>query len=70
MEYSNIYSQAQKTAMKAKPGILKLNGKVYTFVFDQKHWVYQVCEDGFEILRINTKKLSDAKKFLKDWLEN
>ena len=40
--YSKIEEQARRLAETAKDGVLKLNGRVYTFEFDQKHWVYNV----------------------------
>ena len=70
MNVDKIYSQAQKMAEQAKPGILKHDGKIYTLVFNQKEWVYDVFEDGFLLTRFNTKKVTQAKKWLKDYLNN
>lgn len=61
---------AHKMAAKAKPGFLKIDDDLYTFEFDQKHWVYQVYKNGFEYIRFNCKKLSVAKKYLKEHLAN
>ena len=70
MNHTKIENQAFKAACEAKPGILKHNGRIYTLVFSQKEWVYEVFEDGFLMLRYNTKKITQAKKWLKDYLDN
>ena len=70
MNTNKIYSQAQKTAAAAKPGILKHDGKIYTLVFNQAEWVYDVFEDGFFFMKYNTKKITQAKQWLKHHLEN
>jgi len=57
-------------AMKAKPGILKLNGKTYTLVFDQSRWVYNVYEDLVLLVTFNCKSLTVAKKWLREHLES
>ena len=68
--YSKIEEQARRLAETAKDGILKLNGSVYTFEFDQKHWVYNVYENGFFYVKFNTKSIKTAKKYLKEYLNN
>ena len=68
--YSKIEEQARRLAESAKNEVLRLNGKTYTFEFDQKHWVYNVYEDGFFLLKFNTKSTTTAKKYLKEWLLN
>ena len=70
MNTDKILNQAQKMAMKAKPGFLKIGDTLYTFEFDQAQWVYNVYEDGFLMIRFNTKTLSKARQMLKDWLAN
>lgn len=70
MNTQKILNQAQQMAAKAKPGFMKVGGTLYTFEFDQTHWVYNVYEDGFLLLRVNTKTLAKAKAFLKEWLAN
>lgn len=70
MNTGKILNQAQKMASKAKPGFIKIDDKLYTFVFDQTHWVYNVYEDGFLMIRFNTKTLNKAKQMLKEWLAN
>lgn len=70
MDYSKIESAARKLAEQAKPGILRHSGKIYTLVFNQREWVYEVFEDGFLLVRFNTKKVSQAKKWLREYLEN
>jgi len=70
MDTTAMLSQARKMAMKAKPGMLKANGKTYTFEFDQARWVYNVYEDLFLLVTFNCKSLSVAKKWLREYLAN
>ena len=70
MNVAKIEKQSRDMAMKAKPGFIKIDGKLYTFEFDQSHWVYNVYEDGFLMIRFNTKTLTKAKQMLKEWLAN
>lgn len=70
MDTTKILGQAQKMAMAAKPGMLSIGGKTYTFEFDQARWVYNVYEDLFLLVTFNCKKLSVAKKWLKEYLAN
>lgn len=68
--YNGIEEKARNLAAKAKPGMMKAGGKVYTFEFCQREWVYKVYEDGFFLVNFNCKSLPVAKKYLKQWLEN
>ena len=70
MEIKAIENAASKAAAQAKPGIVKINGKVYTFVFNQNEWVYNVFEDGFQFVNLNTKSINKAKQMLKDYLNS
>ena len=70
MDVKKIESLAAKMAKEARPGTLKHGGVLYTLVFNQNEWHYDVFEDGFLLMRINEKRISKAKKFLKFWLEN
>ena len=66
--YNKLEEQARRLAQSAKDGVLKHNGKIYTFEFDQKSWVYNVYEDGVFLIKFNTKRITIAKKYLKEWL--
>ena len=70
MDTQKIERDAHKLAANAKPGFKRLNDKLYTFVFDQKEWVYRVYEDGFLYLSFNTKSLTTAKKWLEQHVNN
>lgn len=70
MNTDKIVQKAHVLATKAKPGFLKVGDDLYTFEFCQKHWVYQVYENGFAYIRFNTKTLPSAKKMLKEFLAN
>lgn len=68
--YNGIEEKARKMAEKAKPGTLKIEGKIYTFEFCQKEWIYKVYENGFFLVNFNCKTLAKAKNYLRDWLNN
>ena len=70
MNTDKILTLAMKQASNAKPGHMTIDGKLYTFCFDQNEWVYKVYENGFFLMNVNTKILSNAKNFLKNWLKN
>jgi hypothetical protein len=70
MIYDGLLEQAHKLALKAKPWILKHNGKTYTAVYNMYQSVYEVHEDGFFMMNINSKSPTKAKAFLKHWLDN
>ena len=65
---SSLLARASQQAAKAKPGILKHRGKTYTLVFDPVEWIYRVYEDGFELVRFNTKSLTIAKKWTIEYI--
>lgn len=67
---TKILEIVRKEAENAKPGFLKLNGKMYTFVFERGEGVYKVYEDMIFYVNFNTKKLSAAKKYLSDYVNN
>lgn len=68
--YTNALKQAEKQANQAKPFVLKQDNKVYTGVFNNSEWVYDIYEDGFFMMKINMKQASKAKKFLEQWLNS
>jgi hypothetical protein len=71
MDYDKILKRAENLAAKATDGTLKVNGETYTLTFNPRHWHYVVTNSKNEnVVNINAKKLSQAKKFLKHWLEN
>ena len=70
MNTDKILALAKKQASNAKPGHMTIDGNLYTFCFDQNEWVYKVYENGFFLMNVNTKTLSRAKTFIKNWLKN
>ena len=71
MDYSKLQDKAQVMASKAKAGTLRHDGETYTFTFDANVWLYTVTDSqGETVKRYNTKTLAQAKKWLKDYLEN
>lgn len=68
MNYDKLLDQAHTMALKAKPWILKHEGKTYTAVYSMYQSVYEVFEDGVFFMNINMKSPMKAKQFLKQWL--
>jgi hypothetical protein len=68
MNYDKLLNQAHAMALKAKPWILKYEGKTYTAVYSMSQSVYEVFEDGLFFMNINMKSPTKAKKFLSQWL--
>ncbi len=70
MNVSKIEAMAHKAAANAKPGYFKNGNDVYTFTFNQKHWYYEVYENGVWFMNVNTKTAAGVKTFLKQWFAN
>ncbi len=68
MNYDKLLSQAHALALKAKPWILKHEGRTYTSVYSMTQSVYEVFEDGEFYININMKSPSKAKAFLQYYL--
>ena len=70
MNYAKLQTQAARMAENAKNGTLKHGGSIYTLTFTPE-WVYEVTDQTGEVLtRFNTKKLTVARQWLRDYLEN
>jgi len=70
MNYANLPSQAATMAANAKNGTLTHAGQKYTLTFTPD-WVYEVTNAAGEVLtRFNTKKITVARQWLRDYLEN
>jgi hypothetical protein len=71
IDHSRIYQGAARMAAHAKDGTLKLNGKVYTFTFNRREWLYVVTDEtGAVLMRYNTKKLATARQWLREYFAN
>lgn len=70
MDLNKCLNQASKLADKAVDrSSVTIDGEVYTFTFSPSEWVYKVTdEEGNFIVNFNTKKITQAKKWLKDHL--
>ena len=67
MNYSKLEAASVAMAANAKNGTLKLNGQTYTFTFTAE-WIYEVTDESGEVVtRFNTKKLTVARQWLKEW---
>ena len=69
MSTQSTLNQARKMAERAKPhDMLKLHGDTYTFVFDYQRWVYSVYKNLIWFADYNTKKITTAKQWLRDYV--
>lgn len=67
MNYSKLEAASVAMAANAKNGTLKLNGQTYTFTFTSE-WIYEVTDESGEVVtRFNTKKITVARRWLKEW---
>jgi hypothetical protein len=72
MDLNKCSSMAEGMAAKAiKQDSLILDGVTYNFRFKPLEWVYCVEDsDGNFIANFNTKKITQAKAWLKDYLKS
>ena len=67
----SLVNQSIKLATNAKDGTLKLDGQTYTLTVDHSQWVYIVTDEAGEtVARFNTKKLTQARQWLREWFAN
>jgi hypothetical protein len=69
--YSTIYDKLQDQAIQMAANAKNGTYKNYTLTFDRAEWVYVVTDSAGEVLtRFNTKKLTTARQWLREYLEN
>lgn len=70
MNYDKLESQAATMAANAKNGTLTHRGHKYTLTFTPE-WLYEVTDqNGDMVTRFNTKKITVARQWLREYLEN
>lgn len=72
MNTNKLLNKVEQLHNNAKDGTLKLNDTTYGFEFDRYQGVYIVSDlnTSEEITRFNTRKLTDARKWLREYLSN
>ena len=71
LNYDKMQKQTAKAHATAKDGTMKFNGVKYVFTFSRRFGTYTVAnEDGAVITHLNTRKITVAKKWLKEFLQN
>jgi hypothetical protein len=69
--YAKLLDEARVMASKAKNDTLKIDSVTYTLIFIPSEWIYEVKDETGDIVtRFNTKKITVAKKWLREWLAN
>ncbi len=67
-DYAKLQKRADALHASAKDGTLRLNGQVYAFRFDPREGVYVVTdESGATVVRYNTRKITTARKWLREY---
>jgi len=68
LDYAKIRRRADALHASAKDGTLRLNDQTYTFRFDPRDGVYDVTdESGARLARYNTRKLTVARQWLREY---
>lgn len=72
MNQTTLLNKVEQLHNNAKDGTLKLNNIPYSFTFDRLQGVYVVTDlnTSEEITRFNTRKITDARKWLREYLSN
>jgi hypothetical protein len=71
--FNNIEDKVTRLHVKAVNGTLKYNNLEYTLTFDRARGVYIVTIDGDvfnDYTDLNTRKITEAKKWLKEHLNS
>lgn len=71
MNQDKLLNQVEKLYANAKDGSLKINDESYSFTFDSYQGIYTVSDSsGNVITRFNTRKITQARKWLREYLAN
>jgi virulence-associated protein VapD len=71
LDFNKIQKQASKLHANVKDGTLKTEDNLYSFEFDRSQGVYIVTDkDNQEITRLNTRQITVARKWFKEYLSN
>jgi hypothetical protein len=71
LNWSKIESDARRLHETAKDGTAEIGGVVWTLKFDRYHGVYECTAPGIDDApRFNTRKITVAKKWLREYLAN
>jgi hypothetical protein len=67
---AGIEDRARALAARASAGTtVRIDGAVYTLTFDRERWVYDVTTaDGSHVVTFNTKKVTRARTWLREYL--
>lgn len=69
MNYNQIERTAEKLNRRAQNGTARINGGLYTFTFDHYYSHYIVEGPDFHQF-FNTRKITEAEQWVKEWLNN
>ena len=70
LNYDKIQKQAKQAHEKAKNGEMKFNGVKYVFTVDRKFGTYTITNEEGVVTYLNTRKITVAKKWLREFLQN
>ena len=72
MDLNHCLNQADRMAKKAiRADTVTIDGETYTLTFKPLEWHYSVHDSqGNFVANFNTKKITQAKQWLRDYLNN
>jgi len=72
IKYHKMLDKVTKLHDSAKDGSLKVNGIKYDFKFNRREGVYTIIDTTTNETetRLNTRKLTQAKKWFKEYMSN
>lgn len=71
LNQAKIIDQARRLNDNAKDGTLKIGDASYAFTFQRNEGIYSVTDpSGKELTRFNTRKLTVARQWLRDYFAN
>lgn len=68
LDYVKAERDAHVLAARAKDGTLKIDDVVYVFTFDRERCVYDVSVDGVHVVTLNTRKVTVARVWLREYV--
>lgn len=68
LDYGSLAKQAQKLHDNAKDGVAVIDGVRYEFRFNRTQGHYEVLNGSHVETRLNTRKITVAKKWFREYL--
>lgn len=69
IDYAKAQLEADRLHANAKDGTLKIDGEKYVLTFNRLSGVYDVTLNGERVASFNTRKITQARKWLREYVE-